>query len=76
MIMKDDKTYVHDSQEWVLTGRIAVKNSIVVHRGCKSPHAEKLVEIRLKDNDSSKSNWSKWVKEEDLFEIVSQLPRS
>lgn len=69
--MNDDKTYVHDGQEWVLTGRTAVKKSIEVHRGYRIPRVEKLVEIRLKDNDSSKSNWSKWVKKEELFEVVN-----
>jgi len=65
-----NKTYIHEDNEWVLTGRVAHKKGVKVDRGISVPHEETLVEIRLLNTEAGNPNWTKWVKTEELFEIV------
>jgi hypothetical protein len=61
--MTDDceKTYVYDNTEITKTGRKA-------ERPLRSGKVDQLVEITPKD--SSVGGWKKWVREDDLFEVL------
>lgn len=59
--MDNDITYVYENVEIVKTGRSA-------ERKLKSGKVDQLVEIT--PQDSSVGSWKKWVREDELFEVI------
>lgn len=67
-----DETYIYDNTEVVKTGRKAVKSKDTNNkRSARTPPSQDIL-FEIKPADPDNGSWKKWVRQADLYEIVTK----